>query len=75
MKFKTFYKLFYVHRFKNASGALKLYLYIVLPIRYFLNTFFFPKNLDIYINIFIHFIEINLVKIDIYYTKIFIFLV
>ena len=47
MKFKTFYKLFYVHRFKKASGALKLYLYIVLPIRYFLNTFFFPKKIDL----------------------------
>ena len=47
MKFKTFYKLFYVHRFKKASGALKLYLYIVLPIRFFLNTFFFQKKIDL----------------------------
>ena len=47
MKFKTFYKLFYMHRFKKASGVLKLYLYIVLPIRYFLNAFFFPKKIDL----------------------------
>ena len=44
MKFKTFYKLFYMHRFKKASGVLKLYLYIVLPIRFLLNTFFFSKK-------------------------------
>ena len=50
MKFKTFYKIFYVHRFQKASGILKLYLYIVLPIRYLLNTFFFQKkiNLDLF---------------------------
>ena len=47
MKFKTFYKLFYMHRFKKSSGVLKLYLYIVLPIRFLLNTFFFPKKIDL----------------------------
>ena len=47
MKFKTFYKLFYMHRFKKASAVLKLYLYIVLPIRFFLNAFFFPKKIDL----------------------------
>ena len=47
MKFKTFYKLFYKHRFNKASSVLKLYLYIVLPIRFFLNTFFFPKKIDL----------------------------
>ncbi len=47
MKFKTFYKLFYKHRFKKASTVLKLYLYIVLPMRFFLNTFFFPKKIDL----------------------------
>ena len=46
MKFETFYKLFYMHRFKKASGVLKLYLYIVLPIRFFLNTF---RNFEIFI--------------------------
>ena len=40
MKFKTFYKLFYKHRFKKSSAILKLYLYIVLPVRFLLNTFF-----------------------------------
>ncbi len=47
MKFKTFYKLFYKHRFKKASTVLKLYLYIVLPVRFLLNTFFFPKKIDL----------------------------
>jgi len=47
MKFKTFYKLFYMHRFKKASGVLKLYLYIVLPIRFLLNAFFFQKKIDL----------------------------
>ena len=38
-----------MHRFKKASNVLKLYLCIILPIRFFLNTFFFPKkvNLDL----------------------------
>ena len=47
MKFKTFYKLFYRHRFKKSSGILKLYLYFVLPIRFLLNSFFFPKKIDL----------------------------
>ncbi len=47
MKFKTFYKLFYKHRFKKSSAILKLYLYIVLPVRFLLNTFFFPKKIDL----------------------------
>ena len=47
MKFKTFYKLFYKHRFEKSSGVHKLYLYIVLPIRFLLNTFFFPKRIDL----------------------------
>jgi hypothetical protein len=47
MKFKTFYKLFYKHRFKKASAVLKLYLYIVVPVRFLLNTFFFPKKIDL----------------------------
>ena len=47
MKFKTFYNLFYAHRFKKASIVLKLYLCIVLPIRFLLNTFFFPRKIDL----------------------------
>ena len=47
MNFKTFYKLFYKHRFKKASTVFKLYLYMVLPIRFFLNTFFFLKKIDL----------------------------
>ena len=47
MKFKTFYKLFYKHRFEKSSGVLKLYLYIVLPVRFLLNVFFFPKKINL----------------------------
>jgi len=47
MKFRTFYKLFYKHRFEKSSGVLKLYLYIVFPISLLLNIFFFPKKIDL----------------------------
>jgi len=47
MKFKTFYNLFYSHRFKKASIVLKLYLYIALPVRFLLNTFFFLRKIDL----------------------------
>ena len=47
MKFKTFYKLFYKHRFKKSSLVLRFYLFIVLPIRFLLNIFFFPKKIDL----------------------------
>ena len=62
MKFKTFYRLFYAHRFKKASGVLTLYLYVVLPIRFFLNIFFFPKkiNLDLLEQKFSHLYKKNL---------------
>ena len=47
MKFTTFYKLFYKHRFKKSSGILRIYLYIILPIKYLLNIFFFPKKINL----------------------------
>ena len=36
-----------MHRFKKASTFLKLYLYIVLPIRFLMNLFFFEKKIDL----------------------------
>ena len=50
MKFKTFYTLFYKHRFNKANIILKLYLVFILPIKYFINIFYFEKkiNLDSY---------------------------
>ena len=49
MKFATFYKIFYAHRFKKSKGILKIYLFFVLPIRYLINIPFLPKkvNLDL----------------------------
>lgn len=50
MKFRTFYRLFYRHRFSKASKILKIYLIFILPIKYFMNFFYFEKkvNLDKY---------------------------
>ena len=47
MKFKTFYSLFYSHRFKKASFIRKLYLSIILPFKYLYNYFFLPKKIDL----------------------------
>jgi hypothetical protein len=47
MKFKTFYSLFYRHRFKKASFVRRLYLSIILPFKYSYNYFFLEKKLDL----------------------------
>ena len=49
MKIKTFYALYYRHRFIKASILLKLYLLITIVFKYTYNLFFLPKttNLDI----------------------------
>ena len=47
MKFKTFYSLFYSHRFKKASFVRKFYLSIILPFKYLYNYFFLPKKIDL----------------------------
>ena len=47
MNFKTFYSLFYRHRFKKASFARKLYLSIILPFKYLYNYFFLEKKIDL----------------------------
>ena len=47
MKFKTFYSLFYQHRFKKASILRKLYLSIILPLKYVFNFFYFEKKINL----------------------------
>ena len=47
MKFKTFYSLFYQHRFKKASILRKLYLCIILPLKYIFNFFYFEKKIEL----------------------------
>lgn len=48
MKLKTFYKIYYEHRFFKASLIRKIYIIFFLPLNYLLNKFFFEsiKNLD-----------------------------
>ena len=50
MKFRTFYRLFYKHGLKKASIILKIYILLILPFRYLINSFYFEKkiNLDIF---------------------------
>ncbi len=50
MKIKTFYKIYYRHRFNKASNFLKIYLIFALVIKYLINFFYLPKkiNLDDY---------------------------
>ncbi len=47
MKFKTFYSIFYKHRFQKASLVRKLYLTIILPFVYSYNYFFLEKKKDL----------------------------
>jgi len=47
MNFKTFYSLFYRHRFKKASFIRKFYLSIILPFKYSYNYFFLEKKIDL----------------------------
>ena len=48
MKLRTFYKIFYEHRFKKANYILKFYIIFVTPIKYLINLIYLPKiiNLD-----------------------------
>ena len=63
MKFITFYKLYYAHRIKKSNLFLKIYLIIILPIRYLVNIIFLPskKNLDFFAkkNLFLFEKELN----------------
>ena len=48
MNLKTFYKIYYQHRFLKASFFLKMYLCLTFFIKYLINYFYLPKkkNLD-----------------------------
>ena len=50
MKFLTFYKTYYSHRIKKASFFLKYFIFITLPLVYFLNKLLYPKlkNLELF---------------------------
>ena len=52
MKLRTFYKIFYEHRFKKANYILKFYIIFVTPIKYLINLIYLPKiiNLDNFID-------------------------
>jgi len=47
MNLRTFYRLFYKHRIKKASIFLKLYIIIVVPLKYLVNIFYFEKKVDL----------------------------
>ena len=47
MNLRTFYRLFYKHRIKKASFFLKLYIIIVVPLKYLVNIFYFEKKVDL----------------------------
>ena len=48
MNLKTFYKIYYHHRFLKASFFLKIYLCLSFFVKYLINYFYLPKkkNLD-----------------------------
>ena len=47
MNLKTFYRIYYRHRYKKASFLLKPYLLITALIKYIYNLFYFPKKIDL----------------------------
>ena len=47
MKFKTFYKIFYKHRFEKAFFLRKIYLILILPFKYVLNYFYLDKKINL----------------------------
>ena len=47
MKIKTFYSLYYRHRLKKASTVRKIYLLLIIPIKYFVNFFYFEKKVNL----------------------------
>ena len=47
MKLKTFYRIYYRHRFQKASLILRIYLLIVLPIKYFINFIYLDKKVNL----------------------------
>ena len=52
MKLRTFYKIYYEHRYKKANHILKLYILLLIPIKYLINLIYLPKiiNLDNFVD-------------------------
>ena len=47
MRFNTFYKIYYRHRFQKASFVLKIYLSLSIIVKYFINLFYIQKTIDV----------------------------
>ena len=47
MKLKTFYKIYYEHRFRKKSIILKLYIIVLLPINYLINKILLQSKLNL----------------------------
>jgi hypothetical protein len=47
MNIKTFYTIYYKHRIQKANLLLKIYILLILPIRYLLNIPFLPKKINL----------------------------
>ena len=47
MNLKTFYKIYYKHRFKKASPILKIYLFFSIFIKYLINLFYIQKVVNV----------------------------
>ena len=47
MKLKTYFNIYYKHRVDKANLYLKLYLYLIVPIKYLLNVPYFKKKIDL----------------------------
>ena len=47
MNLKTFYKIYYKHRFKKASPILKIYLFFSIFIKYLINLFYIQKIVNV----------------------------
>ena len=47
MKLKTFYKIYYEHRFRKKSIILKLYIIVLLPINYLINKIALQSKLNL----------------------------
>ena len=47
MKLQTFYKLFFLHRMKKASILRKIWLSLIIPIKFSINFFYFEKKVNL----------------------------
>ena len=47
MKIQTFYKIYYKHRITKANLLLKIYLLLVIPVKYFLNLPYIKKKVNL----------------------------